>query len=137
MSETTTTTTTAKRPSKSNWKFAGYWNVLIGGFILVVQGFLGLFWKLNANITFLGGSNFFNLGGIWGLWLSAILQMVLGLLVLLLVWEWLQDTLRTGVLVKDSMWLGVIFLVIGLLALGLGGILVLVGGIFYLISTKK
>ncbi len=135
MSETTTTTTTAKKPAKSNWKFAGYWNVLIGGFILFIQGFLGFFWLFGANI--LSASNFFNFGGVWGAWVGAAITLLLSFLVLLLIWEWLQDLLKVGALVKDPLWLGIIFIVIGLLTFGIGGALVLIGGIFFIISSQK
>ncbi|MFW9852965.1 MAG: hypothetical protein ACFFDS_08480 [Candidatus Thorarchaeota archaeon] len=141
MSETTTTTTkttTAKKPIKTNWEFAGYWDALIGGFILVVQGFLTFFWTLAPGITFLGSSNFFTLAtGTWYWWFNAVIQMLLGIFVLILIWAWIQDLLKIGVLVQDKMWLGIILIVIGLITLGLGGVLVLVGGIFYLLSIKK
>jgi len=141
MSDTTTTTKTTtpvKKPVKSNWEFAGYWNTLIGGFVLIVQGFLTFFWQLAPGIQFLGNSNFFLLsGGIWAIWFNAVIQMLLGFLVLILIWDKVQDLLRIGVLIQDKMWLGVIFIVIGLITMGLGGVLVLVGGIFYLLSIKK
>jgi hypothetical protein len=137
MSETITTTTPEKKPVKSNWEFAGYWDALIGGFLLIVQGFLTFFWKLNPNINFLGNSNFFLFGGNWAFWFNAIIQMLLGIFVLILIWAWIQDLFKIGVLIQDKMWLGVIFLVIGLITMGLGGVLVLVGGIFYLLSIKK
>ncbi len=138
MSETTITTTPAKKPVKSNWEFAGYWNTLIGGFVLIVQGFLTFFWQLAPGIQFLGNSNFFLFSiGTWAIWFNAVIQMLLGIFVLILIWAWIQDLLKIGVLIKDNMWLGIIFIVIGLITLGLGGVLVLVGGIFYLLSIKK
>ena len=136
MSETTTTAP-AKKPVKSNWEFAGYWDALIGGFVLLVQGFLTFFWTLAPNITFLGNTNFFTFtGGTWYFWFNAVIQMLLGLLVLILIWAWIQDLFKIGVLIQNKMWLGIIFIVIGLITLGLGGVLVLVGGIFYLLSVK-
>ena len=137
MSETTatTTTTTAKKPSKSNWKFAGYWNTLIGGFILLITGFLTFFSYLAPGLLFINGASFFIMAGLP--WLTGLVQMLLGFLVLWLVWQWLQDLLRTGPLVKNAMWLGIILLVIGLITGGIGGVLVLVGAIYYLLSITK
>lgn len=141
MSETTTTTTApAKKPVKSNWEFAGYWDALIGGFVLIVQGFLTFFWNLADGIELLGSSNLFLLsvkpGVTWAYWFNAVIQMLLGIFVLILIWAWIQDLFKIGVLIQNKMWLGVIFIVIGLITLGLGGVLVLVGGIFYLLSIK-
>lgn len=146
---TTTTTTTKKTPakkattappssSKDKWRFAGYWNALIGAFILIVQGFLLFFNGLAGGIGFLAGSNIFvTFGSNWGIWLAAALQMALGIFILILIWETIQKLLNIGVLVKDTMWLGIILLLIGIITLGLGGALVLVGGIFYLLSIPK
>ncbi|OLS32681.1 MAG: hypothetical protein HeimAB125_06490 [Candidatus Heimdallarchaeota archaeon AB_125] len=132
---TTTTTTAAKKPTKSNWKFAGYWNALIGGFVLLISGFLTFFTYLAPGLYFIGSASFFTLAYIP--WLTGLIQMLLGFLVLFLIWEWLQDTLKTGTLIKDSMWLGIILILVGLITGGLGGVLVLVGGIYYLLSIKK
>jgi len=126
MSETTTTIP-AKKPIKSNWKFAGYWNALIGGFLLLLSGFLTFFAYLAPGLFFLSSASFFTFAGTP--WLTGLIQMLLGFLVLFLIWEWLQDKLKTGPLVKDVMWIGIILLVIGLITGGLGGILVLVGAI--------
>ena len=152
MSESTTTTTTtkpkpkpkkatAKTPTvtKDKWFFAGYWNVLIGSFVLIVQGILQLVSLIGAGIGILGGSSLFLIGGatVWAIILSGILMIVLGLFFLILMWEPIQTAFNTGVILKDRMWLGIIFLVGGLLTLGVGGALVLVGGIFYLLSIPK
>ncbi len=146
MSESTTTTTTTKKAtspipssSKDKWIFAGYWNVLIGAFILIIQGFLTFFWQLAPGLyLFIGMTNFFVLsGGVWAVWFNAVIQMLLGFFILILIWAAVQKLLKTGVLIKDTMWLGVVLLVIGLLTMGPGGILVIVGAIFYLLSIKK
>jgi len=134
MSETTTIPI-AKKPTKSNWKFAGYWNALIGGFLLLFSGFLTFFSYLAPGLYFISSATFFTFAYIP--WLTGLIQMLLGFLVLFLVWEWLQDKLKTGPLVKNVMWLGIILLVIGLITGGLGGILVLVGGIYYILSINK
>ncbi len=152
MSETTTTTTKAKAPAKApakpttppptkgkdKWLFAGYWNALIGGFVLIVQGILTFFWQINSSINFLGSSNFFLLANAaWAFWLSAVIQILLGIFVLILIWEVIQSLLKVGILIKDPMWVGIILVIIGLLTMGLGGVLVLVGGIFYLLGISK
>lgn len=149
MSESTTTTTTttkAKKPtsptptsSKDKWRFAGYWNVLIGGFILIIQGFLSFFGTLAPGLyLFIGSANFFNFaGGLWVLWFNAVIQLLLGIFILILIWEVIQRLLNIGVLIKDTMWLGIVLLVIGLITLGIGGVLVVVGSIFYLLSIEK
>ena len=141
MSETTSTTTSkptaAKKPSKSNWKFAGYWNALIGGFVLMISGFLMFFAYplLAPGLAFIGGASFFTFTGLP--WLIGLIQLLLGILVLFLIWEWLQDLARTGPLIKDVMWVGIILIIIGLITGGWGGILVFIGGIYYLLSISK
>jgi len=149
MSESTTTTTTTtkatkattKPPSatKDKWLFAGYWNVLIGGFILIIQGFLSFFGTLAPGLyLFIGSANFFNFaGGLWVLWFNAVIQLLLGIFILILIWGVIQKLLNVGVLIKDRMWLGIVLLVIGLITMGIGGILVVLGSIFYLLSITK
>ncbi|MHA1532575.1 MAG: hypothetical protein ACTSR6_11310 [Candidatus Heimdallarchaeota archaeon] len=121
--------------SDSKWRFAGYWNALIGGFILIVQGFLSFFSRLNAGFEVFGGLSFFALTGLW--WLSALLAMIIGFLVLLLIWKWLVDKIGRGPLISDPIGIGIALLIFGLIAGGIGGVLVLIGGIFYLISSAK
>ena len=121
--------------SDSKWRFAGYWDALIGGFILIVQGFLSFFSQLNAGFEVFGGLSFFALVGVW--WLSALLSIVVGFLVLLLIWKWLVDKIGRGPLISDPIGIGVVLLIFGLIAGGIGGVLVLIGGIFYLISSAK
>ena len=153
MSESTTTTTTTETTkttpkratsttpssSKDKWRFAGYWNVLIGAFVLIIQGFLTFFWQLAPGLwAFIGTTNFFVLsGGVWAIWFNAVVQMLLGMFILILIWEVVQRLLNTGVLIKDIMWLGIVLLVIGLITMGPGGILVLLGSVFYLLSIPK
>ena len=131
MSETTTATT----KTVSKWEFAGYWTALIGGFVLVVQGILMFFSYLADGLKYIGGMSFFTLAE--KPWLNGLLSLLLGILVLFLIWKWLQVQIKTGPWIKDRMWLGVIFLVIGLITGGSGGVLVLVGGVYYLLSVKK
>ena len=149
MSETTTTKTETTKPkrtaniapssSKEKWRFAGYWTVLIGAFVLIVQGFLTFFWQQAPGLyLFIGMTNFFILSnGVWAIWFNAVIQMLLGIFILILIWGVIQKLLNTGVLIKDIMWLGIVLLVIGLITMGPGGILVLVGSIFYLLSIPK
>ena len=62
-------TYTTPTPSDSKWIFAGYWDALIGGFILIVQGFLSLFSQLNSGLGVFGGLSFFALViSLYGLW---------------------------------------------------------------------
>ena len=128
MSETTIKTV-------SKWEFAGYWNALIGAFILVIQGILMFFAELVDGLKYVGGLSFFTFAEI--LWLNGLISLLFGILVLFLIWEWLQQQIKTGPWIKDKMWLGVVLLLIGLITGGSGGILVLVGGIFYLVSIKN
>jgi len=121
--------------SNSMWRFAGYWDALIGGFILIIQGFLSFFSQLADGLGIFGGLSFFALVDLW--WLSALLSMVIGFLVLLLIWKWLIDKIGRGPLIEDPIGVGVILLIFGLIAGGIGGVLVLIGGIFYLISSSK
>ncbi len=126
---------TTPHQSDSKWLFAGYWDALIGGFILIIQGFLSFFSELVEGLGVFGGLSFFALTGLW--WLSALLSMVIGFLVLLFIWKWLIDKIGRGPLISDPIAIGVILLLFGLIAGGIGGVLVLIGGIFYLISSSK
>ena len=132
MSETTTTVKTV-----SKWEFAGYWTALIGAFVLIVQAILTFFSYIAgaAGLGVIGGMSFFSFTGL--LWLNGLLSILLGILVLFLIWEWLQKQVKTGPWVTNKMWLGVILLVIGLITGGSGGVLVLVGGVYYLLSETK
>lgn len=119
----------------SKWRFAGYWDALIGGFVLIVQGFLSFFSQLNEGLGVFGGMSFFALIDLW--WLSALLSIIIGILVLLLIWKWLVDKIGRGPLIQDPIGIGIILLLFGLIAGGIGGVLVFIGGIFYLISSSK
>ncbi|MEE9410919.1 MAG: hypothetical protein V3V41_08325 [Candidatus Heimdallarchaeota archaeon] len=132
MSETTTTVKTI-----SKWEFAGYWTALIGGFVLIVQGILMFFSLIPGavGLNVIGGMSFFTIFA--AAWVNGLLSLVLGILVLFLIWKWLQVRIKTGPWIKDPMWLGIVFLLIGLITGGSGGVLVLVGGIYYLLSIKK
>ncbi len=131
MSETTIT----PKQTVSKWKFAGYWDALIGGFLLIIQGLLTFFSQLAQGLNVFGGMSFFALTGVW--WLSALLSLLLGILVLFLIWKWLIDRIGMQPIIKDTMWLGIVLLIIGLVTGGTGGVLVFIGGIFYLLSISK
>ncbi|MHA2309491.1 MAG: hypothetical protein ACXABJ_09460 [Candidatus Heimdallarchaeaceae archaeon] len=133
MSETTITPTPTKTISK--WEFAGYWDALIGAFILIIQGILTFFSGLATGLGVFGGMSFFALTGAW--WLSGLLSLIFGILILFLIWKWLLDQIGIQPLIKDKMWLGISLLIIGILTGGSGGVLVLIGGIFYLLSIKR
>ncbi|MHA1398697.1 MAG: hypothetical protein ACTSUR_02740 [Candidatus Heimdallarchaeaceae archaeon] len=132
MSETTTPQTT-RRPTC--WKSCGYWDALIGGFLLIVFGIMMFFSSFSASLFNFGGASFISFGKL--VWVTALVQVVLGLFVLLLLFKPLQALLKIGELIKEDMWLGIVLLIIGLITGGMGGILVLLGGIFYLISVSK
>ena len=130
MSETTTTVKTV-----SKWEFAGYWTALIGAFVLIVQGILMFFSYLAPGLLFIGGMSFFTFANI--AWLNGLLSLLLGILALFLIWKWLQVQVNTGPWIKDPMWLGIVLILIGLITGGSGGVLVLVGGVYYLLSIKN
>ncbi|NHJ33735.1 MAG: hypothetical protein FK732_12815 [Asgard group archaeon] len=130
MSETTTTVKTI-----SKWEFAGYWTALIGGFVLVVQGILMFFSYLAGGLLFIGGMSFFTAANLP--WLNGLLSLLFGILVLFLIWKWLQIQIKSGPWIKDPMWLGIVLILIGLITGGSGGVLVLVGGVYYLLSIKN
>ncbi len=113
----------------------GYINTLIGGFILVIQGILTMIAQaVNAlrvvgSVSFLAFTNLF--------WLNGLIMLILGLLVLFLVWDWLQKQTKTGPWIKDVVWLAIVLIVIGFITGGTGGIFVFVGGILYLVGQTK
>ena len=119
----------------SKWLFAGYWDALIGGFILIIQGFLTFFSQLAKGLGVFGGMSFFALIGVW--WLSALLSLIFGILVLLLIWKWFIDKVGMKPLIENTILLGITLLLFGLIAGGIGGVLVFIGGIFYLLSSSK
>ncbi|MHA1198859.1 MAG: hypothetical protein ACTSQF_05855 [Candidatus Heimdallarchaeaceae archaeon] len=113
----------------------GYINALIGGFILVIQGILTMIAQaVNAlrvvgSVSFLAFTNLF--------WLNGLIMLILGVLVLFLVWDWLQKQTKTGPWIKDVVWLAIVLIVIGFITGGTGGIFVFVGGILYLVGQTK
>jgi len=117
---------------KVNWISAGYIDSLIGGFLLVIQGILTIASDISGIV---GELSFLSFSGIR--WLNGLIMIVLGFLVLLLVWSWLQLQLKMGTPIRNRILLGIILIVLGLIAGGAGGILVLVGGILFLIGGIK
>ncbi len=113
-----------------DWKGAGYIDSLIGGIILVVQGFLTIF----GGSAFVGYSALSETGIAI---LNGIIMIVFGLLILILVWEWFQRLVKTGPWIKNHLVLGIVLLVLGLVAGGIGGILTLIGGILFIIGAVK
>jgi len=113
----------------------GYINSLIGGFILVIQGILTIISEAANALDVVGGMSFLAFTGIK--WLNGLIMLLLGVLVLFLIWEWLQKKTKTGPLIKDSVWLAVVLIIIGFITGGTGGIFVLVGGILSLIGQTK
>ena len=113
----------------------GYINSLIGGFMLVVQGILLIIGEgVNAlrvvgKISFLAFTDMF--------WLNGLITLILGILVLFLIWDWLQKKTRTGHWIKDTVWLAVVLIVVGVITGGTGGIFVFVGGILSLVGQTK
>lgn len=117
---------------KVNWISAGYIDSLIGGFLLVIQGILTIASDISGIV---GELSFLSFSGIR--WLNGLIMIVLGFLVLLLVWSWLQLQLKMGTPIRNRILLGIVLIVLGLIAGGSGGILVLVGGILFLIGGIK
>ncbi len=117
---------------KVNWISAGYIDSLIGGFLLVIQGILTIASDISGIV---GELSILSFSGIR--WLNGLIMIVLGFVVLLFVWSWLQLQLRIGTLIKNRILLGLLLLVLGIVAGGSGGILVLIGGILFLIGGIK
>lgn len=113
----------------------GYINSLIGGFILVFQGILTMLAEATSALDVVGGMSFLAFTGIR--WLNGLIMLILGVLVLLLVWDWLQRKLNTGPWLRDMVWLAIVLILIGFITGGTGGIFVLVGGILYLVGQTK
>jgi hypothetical protein len=113
------------------WASIGYFDSLIGGFILLIQGILTIVGQGDNNLeTYFGSLSFLTYIEPW---ISGLVMILLGFLILILVWEWLQQQLRTGSL-DNWIILGILLIILGLVAGGVGGILVLIGGICYLIG---
>jgi hypothetical protein len=128
-------TTTTQTQTESKWEFAGYWDALIGAFILIVQGILTFFSQLSSGLGIFGGMSFFALTGVW--WLSALLSLLFGILTLFLIWKWLIKQIGMKPLIPKPLELGITLIFFGLITGGTGGILVFIGGIFYMISNSK
>jgi len=113
------------------WASVGYFDSLIGGFVLLVQGILTIVGQGSNNLEdYFGSLSFLTYIEPW---ISGLVMILLGFLILVLVWEWLQQQLRTGSL-DNWIILGILLIILGLVAGGVGGILVLIGGICYLIG---
>jgi len=115
----------------------GYVNTLIGGFILVIQGFLTMIAQAQSarGLEVVGGMSFLAFTGLF--WLNGLIMFILGILVLFLVWKWLQKTLKTGPWIKDITLLAVLMIIIGFITGGPGGLFVFSGGILSLIGQTK
>ncbi len=113
----------------------GYINTLIGGFNLVIQGILTMIGQVVNALRDVSSVSFLSFTGIF--WLNGLIMLILGLLVLFLVWDWLQKQTRTGPWIKDVVWLAIVLIVIGFITGGTGGIFVFVGGILYLVGQTK
>ncbi|MHA1347304.1 MAG: hypothetical protein ACTSYH_12250 [Candidatus Heimdallarchaeaceae archaeon] len=113
----------------------GYINTLIGGFILVIQGILTIIAEGARALEVVGSVSFLSFTGV--LWLNGLITLILGILVLFLVWDWLQKQTRTGPWIKDPVWLAIVLIVIGFITGGTGGVFVFVGGILYIVGQTK
>lgn len=117
---------------KVNWSSAGYIDSIIGGFFLVIQGILT---TISDSIGIVGELSFLSFSGIRIL--NGIIMILLGLAVLILVWDWLQIQFNMSTPIRNRVILGIVLIVLGLIAGGTGGILVLIGGILFLIGGIK
>jgi hypothetical protein len=115
----------------------GHVNTLIGGFILVLQGFLTIIAQAPSarDLEVVGGMSFLAFTGIF--WLNGLITFLLGILVLFLVWDWLQKNLKTGPWIKDETLVAVFMIIIGFITGGPGGLFVFSGGILSLIGQTK
>jgi len=115
----------------------GYINSLIGGFILIIQGFLTIIATAEGakELRVVGGMSFLVFSEIY--WLNGLIMLLLGVLVLLLIWKWLQNILKINPLIKDTVWVNVVFILIGFITGGAGGLFVLSGGILYFVGQAK
>lgn len=115
----------------------GYVNSLIGGFFLVIQGLLTIIAEAKAarGLEVVGGMSFLSFTGIF--WLNGLIMLLLGVLVLFLIWDWLQKKAKTGPWIKDITVIAVILIVVGFITGGAGGLFVLSGGILSLVGQTK
>ena len=117
---------------KINWTSAGYIDSIIGGFFLVIQGILT---TISEPIGIIGELSFLSFSGIRIL--NGIIMILIGLAVLILVWDWLQLQFNMNTPIRNRVILGIVLIILGLIAGGTGGILVLIGGILFLIGGIK
>ena len=117
---------------KISWTGAGYIDSLIGGFLLIIQGILTIASEVSGIV---GELSFLSFSG--ERWLNGLIMIVLGFVVLLFVWHWLQLRLHMGTPIKNRILLGILLIVFGLVSGGTAGILVLIGGIFFVIGGIK
>ena len=112
-------------------------NTLTGGFILVIQGLLTIIAEAKAarGLEVVGGMSFLSFTGIF--WLNGLIMFLLGILVLFLIWDWLQKKMKTGPWIKDITILAVIMILVGFISGGVGGLFVLSGGILSLVGQTK
>ncbi len=112
-------------------------NTLTGGFILVLQGLLTMIAQAISarGLVVVGGMSFLSFTGIY--WLNGLIMFLLGILVLFLVWDWLQMKAKTGPWIKDITLLAVIMIIIGFVTGGPGGLFVFSGGILSLVGQTK
>lgn len=112
-------------------------NTLTGGFILVIQGLLTIIAEAKSarGLEVVGGMSFLSFTGIF--WLNGLIMFLLGILVLFLIWDWLQKKVKTGPWIKDIALLAVIMIIIGFITGGVGGLFVFSGGILSLVGQTK
>ncbi|MCE7740397.1 MAG: hypothetical protein KAU62_10065 [Candidatus Heimdallarchaeota archaeon] len=112
-------------------------NSLTGGFILVIQGLLTIIAEAKAarGLEVVGGMSFLSFTGIY--WLNGLIMFLLGILVLFLVWDWLQKKMKTGPWIKDITIIAVMLIIIGFITGGAGGLFILSGGIWSLVGQTK
>ncbi len=115
----------------------GHVNSLIGGFMLVFQGFLTMIAQAQSarGLEVVGGMSFLAFTGIF--WLNGLIMLLLGVLVLFLIWDWLQKTLKTGPWIKDESIVAIILVVIGFITGGPGGLFVFSGGLLTLVGQTR
>ena len=117
---------------KISWTGAGYIDSLIGGFLLIIQGILTIASEVSGMV---GELSFLSFSG--ERWLNGLIMIVLGFVVLLFVWHWLQLRLHIGTPIKNRILLGILLIVFGLISGGTAGILVLIGGVLFVIGGIK
>ena len=115
----------------------GYINSLIGGFMLVFQGFLTMIAQAQSasGLRVVGGMSFLAFTGIF--WLNGLIMFLLGILVLFLIWDWLQKALKTGPWIEDVSLVALLLVVIGFITGGPGGLFLLSGGLITLLGQTK